>query len=428
MFKTSPTDRSKTFFSQLDSIARKTKLIVRYSPKFSASGYLLALLNAILTGKASFNQLAINLKDSEPFSLSKQAVWKRTNTFAIAFMLEALTLALLEKWQLSPIQIPQLKRHFKRVLVEDSTHQKLPKSNHELFPANGNGQSVTAGMKVDLTVDLINGRAVSSRLHGATEQDRDLGKDLVDMVKKRDLILRDRGYFILAEFALIEKKGAYWLSRVPSNLFIWDADGGRLDEYFATAQGDTLDLQVKLGKERYQSRLVAIRATAAVAEKNLREARKRVKKVGKTLSKSQRLRCHWHIIVTNIPAEMLKASAIGELYRCRWNIEIIFRAWKQSANLDKALNRQSNEHHFQALMLAGMISQVLSLSMVSMIKPLHKGKRVSLEKLFDFISQFLSKCRALEDIWFDLPDPRHITMECRKDRQPLEDTWIKLLS
>lgn len=428
MFKTSPTDCSKTFFSRLDSAARKTKFIVRNSRKFSAAGYLLALLNAILTGKASFNQLAMTLKSSEPLSLSKQAFWKRTNSLAVAFMLEALTLALLEKWHRNPPQISKLKRHFKRVLVEDSTQQKLPKSNHELFPAHGNGQSVTAGVKVDLTVDLINGRAVSSRLHGATEQDRDLGKDLVDLVKKRDLVLRDRGYFSLAEFALISKKAAYWLSRVPSNLIIKDQDGGDLDKHLTGCPGATLDLPVLLGREKYPARLVAIRATPAVAEKNLREAAERAQKSGKTLSKSQGLRCHWHIIVTNIPAEMLNARAIGELYRCRWNIEIIFRAWKQSANLDKALNRRSNEDHFQCLMLAGMIYQVLSLSMVSLMRALYPKKRMSLEKLFDDFSAHLSKCRTLEDLWTNLPDPRHITMESRKDRRPLEDTWIKLLS
>lgn len=428
MSRTSPTDCSKVFFSRLESAARKTKFIVRNSSKFSAAGYLLSLLNAVLTGKASFNQLAMTLKDSEPLSLSKQAIWKRTNSLAVAFMLEALTLALLEKWHRCEPQLSKLKKHFKRVLVEDSTHQNLPKSNHEIFPAHGNGQSVTAGMKVDLTVDLINGHTIASRLHGATEQDRDLGKNLVDLVKKRDLVLRDRGYFSLAEFALIDKKGAFWLSRVPSNLIIKDLGGGDLAKHLCACQQETIELQVRLGTEEYQARLVATRATAAVAEKSLREANERAQKQGKTLSNSQRLRCQWHLIVTNIPVEVLKARAVCELYRCRWNIEIIFRAWKQSANLDKALNRRSNEDHFQVLMLAGMIYQVLSLSMVSLMRKLTSKKRLSLEKLFDYFSAHLSKCRSLNELWSDLPDPRHVTMESRKDRRPLEDTWIKLLS
>jgi hypothetical protein len=273
-------------------------------------------------------------------------------------------------------------------------------------------------VKIDLAIDLLHGHTVFFSLHGATEQDRDLGKNLVDLVRKRDLILRDRGYFILAEFMFIERKGAYWLSRIASNLIICDEDGPAIK--------DLLDLNVTLGKEKHQARLVAIRASKAVAEKALREAHEKTQ--GRTLSKAQRLRCQWHLVATNITAEQLGARDISELYRCRWNIEIIFRAWKQSANLDKALNRQSNEDHFQVLMLAGMIYQVMSLAMVSFMRQMIAKKRISYEKLFDNFSDWLTGSRNLIELWSFDPDFRHITMEARKDRRLLEDTWIKLLS
>ena len=428
MSKTIPTDCSKLFFSRLDAAAKKTKLVIRKSQKFSAAGYLFALINAILTGKASFNQLAIGLKHSEPLSLTKQAVWKRTTALAVAFMLDALTLALIEKWREGTCEIPKLKRLFGRVLVQDSSQQKLPKSNHEHFPAHGNGKSVTAGVKVDLAIDLLNGRAIFSQLYSATEQDRNLGKNLVDLVRKRDLVLRDRGYFSLMEFAYIEGKSAFWLSRVPSNLIIRDEDGGELDQYLRDCEGDTLDLMVKLGECGHKARLIAIRANAAVARKNLQSAKEQALKKGKTLSKSQRLRCQWHLVATNIPREKMSARSVSELYRCRWNIEIIFRAWKQSANLDEALNRTSNEDHFQVLMLAVMIYQVLSLSVMALVRNLSLGTRISLEKLFDDWSVMIIKCRRMEEMWNYHPDIRHLKMDAHRGHQPLEDTWIHLLS
>jgi hypothetical protein len=428
MSKTIPTDCSKLFFSRLDTAASKRKFIIRKSLKFSAAGYLFALINAILTGKASFNQLAMGLKHSEPLSLTKQAVWKRTTALAVAFMLDALTLALIEKWREGTCKIPKLKRHFGRVLVQDSSQQKLPKSNHEHFPAHGNGKSVTAGVKVDLAIDLLNGRAIFSQLYSATEQDRDLGKNLVDLVRKRDLVLRDRGYFSLMEFAYIEGKSAFWLSRVPSNLIIRDEDGGELDQHLRNCEGETLDLMVKLGNCGHKARFIAIRATAAVARKNLKSAKEQALKKGKTLSKSQRLRCQWHLVATNIPREKMAARSVSELYRCRWNIEIIFRAWKQSASLDEALNRTSNEDHFQVLMLAAMIYQVLSLSVMALVKNLSSGTRISLEKLFDDWSAMIIKCRRMEEMWNYHPDIRHLKMDAHQGRQPLEDTWIHLLS
>ena len=425
-----PTGCSKLFFDRLDQVAKKTKFIQRFSKKFSAKGYLFSNIHAILTGKASFRQLAMSLKMSESFALSKQAVWMRTNKFAVAFMLEALSLILQEKWQRSVPKISTLKRHFGRILVQDSTQQKLPKANHELFPAHGNGHGHTAGVKVDLAIDLLHGHTVFAHLHGATEQDRDLGKNLVDQVRKRDLILRDRGYFILAEFRLIEGKGAFWLSRVSSNLIIKiAADGSSLETCLEKEKGNLLDTKVTLGEEAHSARLVAIRARPEVAEKALREANESARKRGHTLGRSQRLRCQWHLVVTNISADKLSAAQVSELYRCRWNIEIIFRAWKQSANLDRALNRRSNEDHFQVLMLAGMIYQVMSLSMVALMRTfLKKGQCVSYENLFDNFSEWIMRSKNLRDLWSFAPDPRHVAMEPRKDRRPLEDTWMTLLS
>ena len=281
---------------------------------------------------------------------------------------------------------------------------------------------------MDLAIDLLNGRAIFSQLYSATEQDRDLGKNLVDLVRKRDLVLRDRGYFSLMEFSYIEGKRAYWLSRVPSNLIIRDEDGGELDQHLRGCAGDTLDLMVKLGKSAHKARLIAIRATAAVARKNLKLAKEQASQKGKTLSKSQRLRCQWHLVTTNIPREKMPERSVSELYRCRWNIEIIFRAWKQSANLDQALNRTSNEDHFQVLMLAAMIYQVLSLSVMELVRNLSSGTRISLEKLFDDWSTMIVKCRRMEEIWNYHPDIRHLKMDTHQGRESLEDTWIALLS
>ena len=88
MFKTLPVDCSKLLFSRLDKAARKTKFVIQKSLKFSTAGSLFALINAILTGRASFNQLAMGLKHREPFSLTKQAVWKRTNALALDLIVE----------------------------------------------------------------------------------------------------------------------------------------------------------------------------------------------------------------------------------------------------------------------------------------------------------------------------------------------------
>ena len=51
------------------------------------------------------------------------------------------------------------------------------------------------------------------------------------------------------------------------------------------------------------------------------------------------------LMLTNLEKERAGADQLVAVYRARWAIEIQFRAWKQSLNLTKALNRKSNEHH-----------------------------------------------------------------------------------
>ena len=43
--------------------------------------------------------------------------------------------------------------------------------------------------EADLVFDLLTGEPLFQTLHLATDQDRELGKDLVDLVEKDDLVL-----------------------------------------------------------------------------------------------------------------------------------------------------------------------------------------------------------------------------------------------
>ena len=217
---------------KLNSLAIKCSLIVHRSRKFSAEGFLLTLYKAILSGKASFNEMADRLGGFEPLKMSKQAFWKRINPQAIAFLLDSLATSL------------QLKTH--------------------------------------------------------------------------------------NDFKLL----ASWLSRVPANVVITNHSGYRIEKILRACKNDLWDGEILLGEEeKHRCRLIAVRASPEVVRRNLKEARERAASRGKTLSKAQRERLHWHLLVTNLRASELRVREAGELYRCRWKIEILFRAWKQGMNI-----------------------------------------------------------------------------------------------
>ena len=421
--------RVQSLFGQLSKIAKATTFIMR-KRKVTAEGFLLCFLKSIFNGKASFQQMASRLGRIDEMDITKQGLWQRIDESAIAFLLATLTTALGQRWQPVSKKHPALAKLFGRILTEDSTQHRFHMGNAEIFNAHGNGRSKTAGVKVDLTIDLFTGQAVDESIHCATAQDKDLGKDIVDLVKKRDLFLRDMGYFTLAEFTLIEKKGASWLSRIPANVLIHTLEGQPIEKLLRKSQAHTIDMQVTLGKEAKRARLVAIRAKAEIAEKNLREASEKARKRGHTLTAAQKERCRWHLVGTNVPAEKMDAQAVADLYTCRWNIEIIFRAWKQGMNLSSALDRKSNEHHLQALVLVAMIYQILALGVVELLRAkFEKNKgQVSLEKTFSDFGEFIAESCTLKQVEHYDPGWLDVRMDPHKDRQPLILTWLTLLS
>jgi len=422
-----PAARSKTLFSKLDSIARKTGLIVRESPRFNAGAFLLTLMKATITGRASFGEMASTLKKCELKPMSRQALWMRVGTRSVAFIIETLAVAMEEKWGLRKIVGS---KDFKRVLIEDSSQAKLHKSNSKNFPGHGNAKSESSGCKIDLSFDLLSGEPVHQILHAATMQDKVLGRELVDMVRPGDLVLRDMGYFSIKEFRMIAERRAFWVSRLPANVGVYMEDGQELEKYLRSFKGNTLDVMVSLGKKAGEKvRLVAMRATKNITEQRRRNRRKVAAQKGKKPPANTLLRDGWHLMVTNVGKEQLGTQKLTELYAVRWQIEITFRAWKQSGELLKALDRKSNVEHLQTLIYANILWLILTMKTASILQQtIAKSKQVvSLEKLAKDMSEHLLTISNINCLPEYEPYIRHVIMESRR-REPLMATGLRCLS
>ena len=88
---------TKYLFDQFEPPARKFGFVVRKSKGFSASGFVLSLVKSVITGKASFNQLAASLGLSEQKSISRQAVQKRIDLSTVPFLLLIVGVALKQR-------------------------------------------------------------------------------------------------------------------------------------------------------------------------------------------------------------------------------------------------------------------------------------------------------------------------------------------
>ena len=421
MFKSTCQHRSFLTLPDLNSIARKTGLLVRQSAKFTPAALLQTLISSVVTGFASLNQLADCLKSHTHQAMSRQSFHERLSHNAIAFLLTVLQELIQQRFQESVIILQH--SPIQRILVEDSSFQAMPKNNADIFPAHGNHHGATAGIKVDFTFDLLTGKSITHTLHAATEQDKTIGKESLTHLQPGDLVLRDMGYFSLSEFHYIQEKQAYWLTRLPLNVGanIEENEGSStLENTLKRSKHDLIDTEVRVGQESIKCSLIAVRAAPEVATSRRAQRRKKAKESGKTPCPQGLIRDGWHLMLTNLSTTEAKASQLVAVYRARWAVEIQFRAWKQSLNLNKALQRKSNEHHMQALMLAAMIAHQLGTRIAMHIASRIGRATISYEKLYDILAAHLVKARDLTELTNFDPDPRHIKRDNRNRKSPIE--------
>lgn len=234
------------------------------------------------------------------------------------------------------------------------------------------------------------------------------------------------GYFCLGEFIAIEERGAWWLTCLPLTTGVMLENGDSLEKHLKSCRGDILDLGAIVGAQGKKCRLVAMRAAPEVAAARRAERRGKARESGKKPCPTGLARDGWHLMLANLTKARADVGQIAAIYRARWAVEIQFLAWKQALNLCKALNRKSNEHHLQALVLAGMNAQQLGMNIARRIGNLLGRARLSYEKLYDLLAVCLVKARNLDEaIAFD-PDPRHIQRDKRTRKSPVESGILTL--
>jgi IS4 transposase len=76
-----------------------------------------------------------------------------------------------------------------------------------------------------------------------------------------------------------------------------------------------------------------VRAAPEVTRERRRRRKEKARELGKQPCKDMLLRDAWYLLITNIGEDLMGATELFKLYSVRWQIEITFRAWKQSGHL-----------------------------------------------------------------------------------------------
>ena len=149
----------------------------------------------------------------------------------------------------------------------------------------------------------------------------------------------DLGYFKLAAFAKIAVAQAYFLSRLNHQTTLREVVGGRtrpldLPRCLGHDPRALLEKSVLLGaRDQVAARLIAVRMPEAIVNERRRQAHAVAKQRGYTPSQAHLLLLAWNLFVTNVPATVWSPQTVCRAYSLRWQVELVFKAWKSGLHL-----------------------------------------------------------------------------------------------
>ena len=312
------------------------------------------------TPEASYPQLR-HVAASLGVPVSSQAVEQRFGVESAALLREVLQEAVGEVLS-SEASAPELLSRFNGVYVQDGTVISLPPELRDEWRGCGGStpQAGQSSMRVQVRVDLAQGGMQGPWLQEGRAAERS-GEAYEAPLPQGCLYNVDAGYFTLSGMRAHGKAGCYWLTTANAGTLLIDERGQCWDlvSFLGAQTGDEVDVQVCLGMhERLPVRLIARRVSPEQAERRRTNAnrekdvkskgvqrpnerkrraagdkRKRPRKHSKT-GKARLQLLGWTILITNVPQALLTVDEALVLARCRWQIELLWKLWKQVGKVD----------------------------------------------------------------------------------------------
>lgn len=237
-----------------------------------------------------------------------------------------------------------LLQQFTGIYVQDSTWITLPDELHETWKGQPKkNHPHKAALKLHLCFDVLTGGFQHFQLTDGMTADSTAAK-AADPLPKGSLRLADLAYFSLDDLEKLTENGVYWISRLKANSYLADENGQHIDleKMLKATQGDThIRKSIRIGKRKQlQAYLIAERLSEAETDKRRRSIRHRAKRKAQTPSKALLRLAGWNLYITNIEEHQLTPKQIGVIIGIRWQVELMFKAFKSISKLHVSRSRK----------------------------------------------------------------------------------------
>lgn len=362
------------------------------SSTISASAWVQGLVFGWLSNpNASLSSLARTFAVAGA-PVSPQAVQQRFGEAGAKLLrgvLEALTHSALHQGARASVSSKEYAwlRAFPALWIRDSTLIPLPAVLQQEWPGNGGAMGPSAALKVSVQWEWHSGLLAPLHLTCATKHDQKAAaeQDAVaaqkgQEVRPGEMHVFDLGYFCLDRLAHLHAQDAYFCCRYKAGTHLqWLGDSPEGDEPWrkGSPEGDEVcdsllqrlealpqecaqvEWAVALGRKvQLPVRLLAVRVPPEVATQHREQMKAHKKRIRRNVSPERLALCGWNLYITNAPPSLLTREQVRVLYRVRWQIERLFRLWKETLLVDQWRSR--NPHRILCEIFAKLIGALLT--------------------------------------------------------------------
>ena len=239
---------------------------------------------------------------------------------------------------------------FAQVLALDATIVSLWGGLRDKLPGCAKG---SAGAKLQVVYNLLGAKPTKVKLFAEKKADQACWKTLGPWVKGALLIV-DMGYYSWHFFHLVDQNGGFFLTRLKSGCALEIVSDISPGAGRRSKKVVGMKLKDALKRTRRQTVCYLVRV-----EVELRPYR------GKSRTKSYVWRAvgrrledgSYRMYLTNTTQDQIKGSEVGEYYRLRWQVELLFKTLRQEGGLgDVATGKR---HVVKTWMWAAMLRAAL---------------------------------------------------------------------
>lgn len=249
-----------------------------------------------------------------------------------------------EQMEVEAVEIALLKQ-FSAVILEDSSSITLPPELAEVWRGCGGSAGASpAALKLFVRWDVLRGELQGPGLEQGRRNDQ-RGSFAVEDLPDGCLYVADLGFFGVQRLTALAAGGPEqpgikrsFVSRYQPKTVLQTRKGHRIDlrGVLPTQVGAVIEFGAVVGQAgRLPVRVLAQRVPPEVADERRTHIREVAQAHGRQPDAEVLALADWTIVLTNVPRRQLSSEQVLVILRLRWQIERLFRLWKEHGHLDE---------------------------------------------------------------------------------------------